>query len=238
MWCNFYVNNDSMLIKRKQEIENYLNYIDNHPYLKFNQTFRIFISENFDRYKSEKVIKNSLFDKLGSLKSYLPQLLVSKYYSTLHLYRNQNITSFNNDELDKDKDNLLRLEKGILDLKEFLDKYAANLSKRTEAIKQIYLQTKKLKDLSFKFDDSNHSIKNDDKNYILNSFEHNFNTFSTMNDKLQFYNSVVSQNTKETLEVLFYLILKEYIKEVTSLKDIFYRKELYEKDLLQTERGS
>jgi hypothetical protein len=72
IWCNFYVNNDYSLEKRKKQIEDYLNYINNHRYLNQNPIFLIFLSDDFERYKTDYNNKSTIYDKLNSFKKYFP----------------------------------------------------------------------------------------------------------------------------------------------------------------------
>ncbi len=82
IWCNLYLNNDNALEKRKNLIENYLQYIMNHKFLKNNSVFKIFLSEEMENYKSflnknkkeNDTNTNILFNYLKTLKkNYLPQ---------------------------------------------------------------------------------------------------------------------------------------------------------------------
>lgn len=52
VWCNIYINNDNALEKRKYQIGEYLKYILNHKFLKYNQIFQIFLSEELQKYKN------------------------------------------------------------------------------------------------------------------------------------------------------------------------------------------
>ncbi len=72
IWCNLYVNNDYSLEKRKKSIEEYLNYINSHYYLRHNPIFNIFLSDDFERYKTEYSKKSTIYDKIYALKEYFP----------------------------------------------------------------------------------------------------------------------------------------------------------------------
>lgn len=68
------MNNDSHLEKRKRQIEEYLNYIHTHKYLSTNQIYLIFLSDDFERYKTEYNKKNTLYEKIYSMKTYIPNI--------------------------------------------------------------------------------------------------------------------------------------------------------------------
>ena len=75
-----YINNENALEKRKIQIENYLQSIMNHKFLKNNSVFKIFLSEEMENYKiflsknKKGIDANNLFRYLKSLeKNYLPK---------------------------------------------------------------------------------------------------------------------------------------------------------------------
>ena len=65
IWCNTCVNIDQLLDKRKKQIEEYLNYINNHKYLNKNPIFLIFLSEDFEKYKNDQIKKEGIIEKIN-----------------------------------------------------------------------------------------------------------------------------------------------------------------------------
>ena len=60
-----YVNNDQLLEKRKKQIEEYLNYINNHKYLNKNPIFITFFTEEFEQYKKDQIKKERIIEKIN-----------------------------------------------------------------------------------------------------------------------------------------------------------------------------
>lgn len=109
IWCNLYINNDMQLDKRKTQIENYLQYIANHKHLKTNPIFMLFISDRFEKYKESLNKESSKLQKhIEYVKSLLPEILKS---SSLNKYLDNEENFIK--QIDKEKDNFDRLEKGI-----------------------------------------------------------------------------------------------------------------------------
>jgi hypothetical protein len=108
IWCNLNVQNSAVLGKRKRSIEEYLSYVYAHRHLSQNPIFRIFISDDFNNYKSDQVKHINWIDKLSSLKAYLPKMLSSG--TKIINYSDENKA------LEKAKEGLLKLEKGIKDI--------------------------------------------------------------------------------------------------------------------------
>jgi len=88
IWCNLYLNNDNALEKRKKQIENYLQLIMNHKFLKNNSVFKIFISDEMENYKNflnqnkKENDTNNLLRYLKTMKkNYLPKS-ISKIFKS------------------------------------------------------------------------------------------------------------------------------------------------------------
>ena len=111
IWCNFYVQNYAALGKRKRSIEEYLSYVHNHKHLSQNPIYLIFISDNFDNFKSEQIKKFSWMDKLVYVKDLIPKILIGV---------NNNKKKENEYSFDNEKENLMRLEKGINEITKIL----------------------------------------------------------------------------------------------------------------------
>ena len=69
---NFFTNtllrNDMVIMQRKDQIQKYLNYVNNHKYLSKSEYFLQFISNSFELKKNEIQRKRSYFD---SFKNYI-----------------------------------------------------------------------------------------------------------------------------------------------------------------------
>jgi hypothetical protein len=102
------VQNSAVLGKRKRSIEEYLSYVYAHRHLSQNPIFRIFISDDFNNYKTDQVKSINWIDKLTSLKIYLPKMLTANT-KIIHY-------SEENRALEKARENLLKLEKGIKEI--------------------------------------------------------------------------------------------------------------------------
>ena len=64
------VQSESVINLRKKQIENYLNYLNSHPYIKKNQYFLKFFSYNFDKEKEEIQIQRSYYQSFKDLIGY------------------------------------------------------------------------------------------------------------------------------------------------------------------------
>jgi hypothetical protein len=107
IWCNLYINNDSKLDKRKSQIENYLQYITNHKHLQINPVFRLFISDQFEKYKESSNKESKIQKHIEYIKSLIPDIL--KINTIKQINYDDNLLA----QIDREKDNFDRLEKGV-----------------------------------------------------------------------------------------------------------------------------
>jgi hypothetical protein len=113
IWCNLYVQNASALGKRKRSIEEYLTKVYNHKNLSKNPVYQIFISDNFDNFKAENVKQMTWIERVSSMRVYLPKFLQGNTYTY-----NKGSRHF-----EKEKENLMRLDKGINEINKIIVSY-------------------------------------------------------------------------------------------------------------------
>lgn len=162
LWCNLYVNNDTQINKRKKQIEEYLNYINYHKYLCKNPIFRIFLSDDFERYKNEKNQKITFYDQLIFVKSFMPNLQnifssnTSNYFLENNEIKSEKIQNFSEKEMEKEKDNIIRLEKGILECIKINEILHKSIEEKINSLKNIFSITKSFEHTSLKLEQSEH----------------------------------------------------------------------------------
>jgi len=98
-WTNLKANNSDLLENRKKLIEQYLNYINKHLYLKKNKSFKEFLSSNFN---SDTNKKKSLYDNLMTLTNQIPAIFQAKKTIGVNIIEDDQ-------NLDKERENLVRL---------------------------------------------------------------------------------------------------------------------------------
>jgi hypothetical protein len=96
--------------KRRKQIEEYLVYINNHKYLSYNPVFKLFLTDEFERYKEEYNKHSKLIDRIKFIRKFLPDFLKINKYKT-DIDNEDEIAIF----LSKEKDNINRLEEGVND---------------------------------------------------------------------------------------------------------------------------
>ena len=76
-----------------------------------NPVYQIFISDNFENFKAENVKQMTWIERLNAMKVYLPKMLQGNNYQ---------YNKSNNRHFEKEKENLMRLDKGINEINKIL----------------------------------------------------------------------------------------------------------------------
>jgi hypothetical protein len=148
------IQNSAALGKRKRSIEEYLGYVYAHKYLSQNPIFRIFISDDFCNYKSDQIKHVNWIDKLASLKAFIPKILTVQTPFIQF--------SDENRELERAKENLLKLEKGIKEINNIVvsliltqDSYIKINETKSDCLKNIFNLSKIFETNSLRYKDDN-----------------------------------------------------------------------------------
>jgi hypothetical protein len=196
MWANINVNNSQLLEKRRKLIEEYLNYLNNHKYLKLNPNFQIFISNDFEKNKNESGNKSTIMEKFSHISSMIPSMLKTQKMKGLS-------TIEDNKKLDKDRENLVRLLKATNELNMNMKEYVRINEEKTEAIKNIIFSTKSLRNFNLDFNSSNlpqEDEENSDSKLDKSIFK-NMEIINNYYERNKIFFSLVSSNICDQLEV-------------------------------------
>ena len=126
VWTNVAVDSSQILEKRKRELEDLLKYVNDHPHLRMNPNFIIFLS-NQELPKEEKN-QNNIYIKFATY--------FKDFFSSQKLSRDFN-KSDKNTELLKEKENLERLLKATSDLFINMQNFIDLEKKKKENLKNI-----------------------------------------------------------------------------------------------------
>lgn len=87
-----------------KEIDAYLLYINNHKFLKKNLRYIAFLTDEFEKIKSETQKATTVSSVYEKMKKYIP-----------NFFKNKEAKMFLPEQgvLDKEKDNIMRLDKGL-----------------------------------------------------------------------------------------------------------------------------
>jgi hypothetical protein len=204
LWANINVNNSQLLEKRRKHIEEYLNYINNHKYLRLNPNFQIFISNDFEKNKNE-ISHKGFLEKFSNISSIIPTMLKTHKMKGLS-------TIEDNKKLDKDRENLVRLLKATNELNLNMKEYVRINEEKTEAIKNIVFSTKNLRNFNLDFNQANLSGEEDadSESKYDKSISKNMEIINNFYERNKIFYSLVSSNICDQLEVinccLFYFL--------------------------------
>ncbi len=194
IWMNLNVNNSINLEKRAKHIEDNLNYISNHKHLRESEVFKIFYSDDFEFNKVDHEKKSTLYEKFTNFTQILP-------------FRTNKIglTKIeDNQKLDKDRENLVRLLKATKDLNANMKEYVKTNEEQTDAIKSIVISTKKIQYTSLDY--NFHNLQEDDhESKSDKSISKNLEIINNFYEHNKIFSSKVSCSICDQLEVIFKL---------------------------------
>jgi len=199
-WANLNVNNVQLLEKRKKQIEEYLNYINNHKYLSINPNYLLFLSDDFERNKNaENIKKTSFYDKFVNLTSSIPSVFKTPKMKGLSVIEGD-------ERLEKERENLVRLLKAIEDLEKYMKEYIKINEDKTEAIKNLHFAVKNLNYVSLDYrngmmcgvddEDEKHSKIKIDK-----TISKNLDILNMFYEKNKTYCNLIISNVPDQIEV-------------------------------------
>ncbi len=203
-WANLNVNNIQLLEKRRKQIEEYLNYINSHNYLSINPYYLLFLSEEFDKNKNENIKKTSFYDKFVNLTSSIPTVFKTPKMKGLSVIEGD-------DKLEKERQNLVRLLKAVVDLKKYMQEYIRINEEKTEAIKNLHFSAKNLnyfsldykKEINFSQDDED---ERNSKSKMDKSISKNLDILNLFYEKNKTYCNLIVANIPDQIEVIYFLL--------------------------------
>ena len=194
MWANINVNNAELLEKRRKLIEEDLNYINNHKYLKCNPKFVIFLSNDFERNKNEGGNNSSFLDRISNF-NIIPSMMRTQ--KTIGLSKIED-----NKKLDKDRENLVRLLRATSDLYTSMKEHVKINEEKTEAIRNIIFSTKNIQNYSLNYNMSQIRSDDDDEgSQIDKTIGKNMEIITSYYEKNKIFFSLLSLNILDQLEV-------------------------------------
>jgi len=168
-WANLYVDASEFLNKRMKEIDSYLYYINSHKHLRKNIRFISFLSKEFEKAKADSQKTTSLSTLYEKMIKYIPNIFQQKEPKII----------VEQNSLDKEKENIMRLDKGLSLINNTIQHHIKLQAERAELIKGIANIAKNLEGTSLSLDQSKDEKiqKNQNKNIeILNNiFEKQYN---------------------------------------------------------------
>lgn len=167
-----------------------------------NPIFMIFLSDDFERYKTEYNKKSTIIDKLYSLKQYFPNIF--KFKIPKGDYKDHN-------DLNIERENLWRLDRGLSDIIVTLQNLIKINEDRTDSLKNILNVTKSLEHTSLKIEEPQ---IDEEYKAMKKGMESNIEIFFGLFEK-----------NREFLKMLCLILedLKKYSVEIIGLKDIYER---------------
>jgi hypothetical protein len=204
-WANLNVNNVQLLENRKKQIEEYLNYINSHKFLSQNPNYTLFLSDEFEKNKNDTSNKSSFYDKFMNLTHSLPSVFKTPKMKGLAAIEGD-------DKLDKERENLVRLLKAIVDLKKFMNEYIKFNEEKAEAIKNLHYSAKNLNYVSLDYknamdfsyeeeEEKNTKVKAD------KSISKNMDILNLLYEKNKNYCNLIISNIPDQIEVYTSLII-------------------------------
>jgi len=212
LWANINVNNSQLLEKRRKHIEEYLNYINIHKYLRLNPNFQIFISNDFEKNKNE-ISHKGFLDQFSSISSMIPSM-----QSMLKTQKMKGLSTIeDNKKLDKDRENLVRLLKATNQIGLNMKEYVRINEEKTEAIKNIIFSTKTFRTFNLDFHQVNFSgdEQPESESKYDKSISKNMEVINSFYERNKIFYSLVSSNICDQLDVKNSLyMLKYFILEI------------------------
>lgn len=206
IWANLSVNNDQILEKRRKHIEEYLNYISNHKFLNLNPNFEIFISENYDKSKGENN-GSTFYEKMTTMGSSITTIFKSQTMKGLTFIEN-------NEKLDGDRENLVRLLKAIQELNINMKDYVKINEEKLDAIKNLMISNKNIESYSLDYEDNFSESKEDDDDDSNKkeggnrssdkALSKNLNIISDFYEKNKNFYNMIEENICDQIDVSFY----------------------------------
>jgi hypothetical protein len=218
-WTNLSVSsNQPIILKRKQKIENYLNYINKHIYLSHNPVYLTFISDDFERYKNELKDGVSIYSIISTkfkdvLKSY-----------NLYIFgknkNNENI-ELSNKMLKNEKMRLEKILKGVELANSFFKKELESCIIQEKSLEKISEMTGILVNSNFLLEIKEDKINNNFVS-IKNNFQNESNSYKKLSEDLKSYTNKIEN---------LYENICTYQDALIALIEIFDRKEKVEFNL-------
>jgi len=103
----------------------------------------------------------------------------------------------NNKKLDEERENLMRLEKGIYEMILIIQNYIAINDSKYNSLKNIYTLTKSMSTLSLNYDNDN--IDNSNSRLLFNNLE----ILENLHDKYSIYCDTIKNSIYDQLKVIF-----------------------------------
>ncbi len=211
MWANLNVNNDQLLEKRRKLIEEYLNYINRHIFLSINQNYLVFLSDDFEKNRNDNMKKPTLYEQFTNLTQKIPSMFKAEKMKGLH-------TIDDNKKLEKDRENLVRLLKAVIDLKLNMLEFLKIHEEKTESIKNFLISAKNIHSVSLDynnsdslydsmFDNDDGSSSNQSGNTIAKpdkSTTKNLEIINSFYEKNKLFQNLIVSSVKDQLEVYLY----------------------------------
>ncbi len=193
--------------------------MNSHKYLKHNPIYNIFLSDDFERYKSEYMKKSTIYDKISRLKEYFPHFFNFRYWNVFKFFKinlNRTIKSDlqDNSFLTIERDNLTRLYKGILETQKIIENIIKLNEDRVNSLRNILTVSKSLENTNLKIEQPE---IDDDYRKNKKDLETNIEIFYNLYDKNKTFCKLLIESVLDSL--------KKYMIEVEPLKDIFERKD-------------
>jgi hypothetical protein len=218
-WTNLSVSsNQPIILKRKQKIENYLNYINKHIYLSHNPVYLTFISDDFERYKNELKDGVTIYSVISTkfkdvLKSY-----------NLYIFgknKEEEKIELSSKMLKNEKLRLEKILKGVELATNFFKKEFESCQIQEKSLKKISEITGMLVNSNFQLE-----VKENDVNNNFELMKNNFENDSKVYDKLSEDLKIYSNKIDNIYEDVF-----TYQEVLIALIEIFDRKEKVEFNL-------
>jgi len=242
-------NSKDELLKRKEEISNYLKFICQHKYLSESECFKEFLSKNFskdnknyfnDENNIEKILKDIENSKKNNIinfaSNYMPSIFMMGKKKKSYQNNNFNDSEFileNDNELENSKQKFIRLKNGLDSLIKNLGENININKEKINSIQKIFNIMNKMKYIGVDYRKNNNSnIVNSD---LVDSFTDNNNFPSETNDikkteiekltsLLNNYFELKSGYYENKLGNNFMDKLNEYKNEIELIIEIFDRK--------------
>lgn len=215
IWANLSINNNSMLEQRKKLIEEYLNYISHHQYLRQNAFFVKFISAEYNR---KEYSQKNFIERLYNMKSYLPNLFNSE--------KTFCYTTDSNAVIQKERDNLIRLYKGLNELNCAMEEYKRLNEEQSNSMKRFLFSLNSMQNFSLDFKVNKEENQNE-KEEMQTKY---FSLFRKTYEKKEEFTQNIQKN--------ILLKISSYLIEIKSLIDIFDRKEKEDQHLKNLKKAN
>ena len=239
-------NSKDELLKRKDEISNYLKFICQHKYLSESDCFREFLSKNFskdnknyfvDETKIEKLLKEIENSKKNNIinfaTNYMPSIfMIGK--KKKNYQNNTNDSEFileNDDELEISKQKFLRLKNGIDSLIKNIGENININKEKINSIQKIFNIMNKMKYTGVDYRKSNNNINsnlidsfNESNNLPIQNIDVNKTEIEKLTSLLNNYYELKSGYYENKLGNNFMDKLYDYKNEIELIIEIYNRK--------------